>query len=129
MALPCADPSDEGGFGELQGPYANVRSFQVHLTGKNCSSMAKSKGRYISFIVVTFLAMMQPLVSFSQSTRVRGRVTDSSGEGIPFAAVFFKGTTTGVSTDMDGRYTLETRDTSMTVLRAEILGYNPRERS
>ena len=90
--------------------------------------MAKSKGRYISFIVATVLAMMQPLVSFSQSTRVRGRVTDSSGEGIPFAAVFFKGTTTGVSTDMDGRYTLETRDTSMTVLRAEILGYDPQEK-
>ena len=73
------------------------------------------------------LALLLPVAGFSQSTRVKGRVTDTSGEGIPFVAVFFSGTTTGVSTDMDGYYTLETRDTTMTLLRAEILGYDPKE--
>lgn len=68
----------------------------------------------------------QPLSA--QSTKVKGRVTDSdSGEGIPFANVFFKGTTIGVTTDLDGFYTMETRDHSVTILSAVILGYESKD--
>lgn len=58
-----------------------------------------------------------------QATKVKGRVVDSvTGEGIPFAGVYFKNSTVGVSTDMDGNFSLETRDT-LTMLSATILGY------
>lgn len=59
----------------------------------------------------------------AQSTRVRGTVRNAStGEPIPFASVFFPGTTVGVSTDLDGYYSLETRDTSSRI-EAASLGY------
>jgi len=66
---------------------------------------------------------------FGQATKVKGRVVDAAtGEGIPFAGVFFKGTTVGVSTDFDGYYSLETRDPGTSVIRAEIIGYDPEEK-
>ena len=60
----------------------------------------------------------------AQTTKVRGRVIDESGEGIPFVAVFFEGTTVGISTDLDGYYNLENRNLSDTRLTAQLLGYD-----
>ena len=61
---------------------------------------------------------------FAQTSKVRGRVVDAeTGEPLPYAAVFFDGTSIGVSTDEDGRYYIETRDTSAVVLTASLLGY------
>ena len=60
----------------------------------------------------------------AQVSKVRGRVIDAeTGEPVPYAAVFFDGTSIGVSTDEDGRYYIETRDTAAVVLTATILGY------
>ena len=59
----------------------------------------------------------------AQATKVKGRVVDAStGEGIPFAGIYFRNSTVGVSADMDGYFSLETRDT-LSVLSASILGY------
>lgn len=64
------------------------------------------------------------LCAAAQSTRVRGIVRDSStGEPLPFVSVYFDGTTIGISTDMDGRYSLETRSPDARVLTASLLGY------
>lgn len=41
-----------------------------------------------------------------QQKSVIGKVTDSTGGGLPGVSVVVKGTTTGVITDMDGKYTL-----------------------
>jgi len=41
-----------------------------------------------------------------QQKSVSGKVTDSTGAGLPGVSVVVKGTTTGVITDMDGKYTL-----------------------
>jgi hypothetical protein len=67
------------------------------------------------------------LVCGAQTTKVRGRVTDETGEGVPFAGVYFKGTTVGITADIDGWYNLETRDLSNRVLVAHLLGYNTAE--
>ena len=40
---------------------------------------------------------------------VRGKVIDSTGEPVPGAGIFIKGTTTGVSTDLDGNYSIAAR--------------------
>ena len=80
-------------------------------------------------ILLGLALLTLPLAAEAQSTRVRGRVTDKdSGEGVPFVAVFFKGTTIGVSTDLDGYYTLETRDAGAKVLVASLLGYVDEEK-
>ncbi len=47
----------------------------------------------------------------AQTTRVRGKVTDSSGTPLSFVSVIFPGTTVGITTDEQGIYSLETRDT------------------
>lgn len=79
------------------------------------------------------LCLLLPLISSgagAQSTKVKGRVVDASTkEGIPFAGVYFKNSSVGVSTDLDGYYILETRDKSLDVLSASILGYESQERS
>lgn len=71
-----------------------------------------------------FLLLFAVLNSAAQTTKVRGRVTDTDGEGIPFAGVYFEGTTIGITTDMDGYYYLESRDLSATTLVAQLLGYD-----
>ncbi|MCI1640040.1 MAG: DUF5686 and carboxypeptidase regulatory-like domain-containing protein [Bacteroidales bacterium] len=83
---------------------------------------------FLFFSAVAFFLFAFSPRSEAQTTKVKGRVTDAStGEGIPFANVYFKNTTIGVTTDMDGYYTMETRDHSVNILCAMILGYEARE--
>lgn len=59
---------------------------------------------------------------------MRGTVTDAqTGEPIPYAVVLFPGTTTGITTDDEGFYSLESRDTS-SYIRAEMVSYEPQIR-
>lgn len=51
-------------------------------------------------------AGMEELSGTEQQKSISGKVTDSSGEGLPGVSVVVKGTTTGVITDMDGKYSL-----------------------
>ena len=76
-------------------------------------------------VLLTATLLLASLLCGAQTTKVRGRVTDESGEGIPFAGVFFAGTTIGITADLDGYYNFETKDLSANVLVAQILGYNP----
>jgi TonB-linked SusC/RagA family outer membrane protein len=41
-----------------------------------------------------------------QTKRISGKITDTSGEGIPGVSILIKGTTNGTTTDFDGNYTL-----------------------
>ena len=73
--------------------------------------------------VTIILTILSISLASAQATKVKGRVVDAStGEGIPFAGIYFQNSTVGVSADLDGYYFLETRDT-LTMLSASILGY------
>ena len=62
----------------------------------------------------------------AQTTRVRGQVTDAAdGKPLQFVSVVFPGTTTGITTDEQGIYALETRDTVSRV-QASMVGYATR---
>lgn len=63
----------------------------------------------------------------AQSTRVRGQVTDGNGVPLRFVSVVFPGTTVGITTDEQGVYALETRDTVSRV-QASMIGYATRTR-
>lgn len=79
----------------------------------------------IAYRLVAFIGALLLLcpAAQAQSTRVRGRVTDAaSGEPLQFVSVVFPGTTTGITTDEEGIYTLETRDTVSRV-EASMVGY------
>ena len=82
--------------------------------------------RHKLFILV--LVFLCCLTAAAQTTKVRGIVKDAqTGEPIPFAAVFFKDTTIGLTSDNDGKYNLETRDKSARVLCCQLLGYVSQE--
>ncbi len=76
--------------------------------------------RIISLLFVLLVFCSQ---AAAQSTRVRGQVTDAvSGDPLQFASVVFPGTVVGITTDENGIYTLETRDT-VSQVSASIVGY------
>ncbi|MFT2010437.1 TonB-dependent receptor [Pontibacter sp. 13R65] len=47
---------------------------------------------------------------------VTGRVVDNAGEGLPGVSVLIKGTTTGTTTDMEGRFSLTAPDGNATLV-------------
>ena len=72
------------------------------------------------------LLLLIPVGLFAQMTRVKGSVVDAeNGEPIPFASVYFDGTTIGISTDLEGAFSMETRSKDAKVLTAHIIGYLP----
>ena len=77
-----------------------------------------------SVLLTALLLTLAAVSAFAQTTKVRGRVVDEQGEGIPFVAVMFEGTTVGITTDLDGYYNLENKELSKNVLVAQLLGYD-----
>ena len=72
-----------------------------------------------------FIALFICLASFSQNKgTVSGTITDKdlNNETLPFANVMIKGTTIGVSTDMDGKYSLNVAAGNH-VLEISFVGY------
>jgi hypothetical protein len=89
-------------------------------------------GKILSLsLLCLFLNFCLSLNSFSQSTGktfIQGIVTDSiSGDPVPFASVYLKGTTIGTLTDRSGKYHIET-STSEKLSESKIVfsfvGYN-----
>lgn len=64
----------------------------------------------VSFLVKDRQIVLSPAGSVNatsqQKKTVSGKVTDSSGGGLPGVSVVLKGTTNGTITDMDGKFTL-----------------------
>ena len=80
-------------------------------------------------ILVLILGAASLAAQNSAATKVRGTVTDAdTGDPIPFAGIYFKDTTIGLTTDMDGKYTLETRDPAAKILVCQLLGYDTQEK-
>ena len=78
--------------------------------------------------ILAVALLLAPALCFAQTTKVRGRVTDEHGEGIPFVAVLFKGTTVGITTDLEGYYSLENDNLSDRILVAQLIGYDTVEK-
>jgi hypothetical protein len=75
-------------------------------------------------LLTILLLLLTAFAASAQSTRVRGKVLDAeTGEPIPFVSVYFEGTTIGISSDLDGSFSLETRSPEATTLTASLIGY------
>ena len=61
------------------------------------------KTKIYSLVVVLLLSVS----AFAQSYEVSGTVSDNSNQPLPGVSVVVKGTTTGTSTDFDGKYKLQ----------------------
>lgn len=70
--------------------------------------------------------LLAAVVGVAQSTTISGRVTDArTGEPLPFVSIAFIDSRIGTTTDMDGRYALETYYATDS-LRVSSVGYTPR---
>ncbi len=65
------------------------------------------------------------ITSVMAQRTVSGKVTDDTGEGLPGVNVVIKGTTTGVTTDIDGNFTISVEDGSTLVF--SYVGFEPQE--
>ncbi len=72
----------------------------------------------IAFLLAAMLSIGQ---IFAQNVNVSGRVTDQNGEPIAGAAVYIKGTKTGTSTNVDGRYNINCAPNAVLVFQS--IGY------
>ena len=72
-----------------------------------------------------FLSLLLFFSAGSAQTIVKGRVLDEdTREGVPFCNIFIEGTTTGVSSDVDGYYELVTKE-QFDSLSVSAIGYQP----
>ena len=74
-----------------------------------------------SFLLLIFY--FSTSATFAQITKIMGKVTDAeTHEPIPFASVYFAGTTIGVSSDFEGNFSLETKTPSDSLI-VSYVGY------
>ncbi|MBO2008370.1 vWA domain-containing protein [Hymenobacter negativus] len=64
-----------------------------------------------------------PLENTAKSWVVSGQITDQANQPLPGITVTIKGTTTGASTDAQGRYSLLVPNAAKAVLRFSAIGY------
>ena len=63
--------------------------------------------RSLRFAVMTLVAMTLSLGAWAQNVKVSGTVSDVNGEPLIGAYVLLQGTSTGTSTDIDGKYVID----------------------
>jgi hypothetical protein len=71
-------------------------------------------------------AYIRTVTSLVTALPVSGVVTDENGQGFPGVNVIVKGTSTGTTTDVNGRYALEVENDNA-VLVFSFVGYNEQE--
>ncbi|MEP1088372.1 TonB-dependent receptor [Algoriphagus sp.] len=83
------------------------------------------KNIYKNLSAILLLLVLTSATAFAQRT-VTGTVLDEYDTGLPGVSVLVKGTTTGVATDIDGKYSL-TIPNDQAVLVFSFIGYTPLE--
>ena len=75
------------------------------------------------YLLLGMVLLMQ--VAMAQNN-VTGRVTDETGGGFPGVNILVKGSTTGVQSDADGKYTVTIPDSNTTLVFSSV-GYATQE--
>jgi hypothetical protein len=72
--------------------------------------MLAARLKHIIFkIILAYTFLFSAVFSYAQTTKVSGKIVDAiSREPLPFVNIIFKGTTVGVATDIEGKYTMST---------------------
>ncbi|MEX0686657.1 MAG: carboxypeptidase-like regulatory domain-containing protein, partial [Balneolales bacterium] len=108
----------------------NVSGLKTYVETVECnikSTLVRSK-TFVSVILFLLLfAIISPEV-YAQTATITGEVTDAeTGEALAGATVLVKGTSQGVATDIDGRYTLRRAPVGDQVLVYRYIGYITQE--
>lgn len=98
------------------------------------SSFTHEKGiemlvkRFTAFITLLLLAVIPQLVLGQSAGKISGKVTDDkTGEALPGATVFLKGTSMGASTGLNGNYAILSVPPGSYTMRVSYVGYRNRE--
>ena len=77
------------------------------------------------FILCTLYFVLCTFFSFSQTTKINGKVTDAeTKQPLPFVNIAFKNSKIGTTTNMDGHYSIETYYPTDSLI-ASFIGYQP----
>jgi hypothetical protein len=82
-----------------------------------------TKNFYRGTLIVLFL-LSTTMLSFAQNTVVKGTVTDAkTKETLPYVTVVFAGSTQGISTDNNGKFSISTSNATYTQVKISFVGY------
>ncbi|MPR35206.1 SusC/RagA family TonB-linked outer membrane protein [Salmonirosea aquatica] len=87
--------------------------------------MRQSKFYNFHRFMLLCILLLTPFLLLAQMKGVSGTVTDENGQGMPGVSIVVKGTTRGVQTDVDGKYTIQAE--AGEVLKYSFIGYKNAE--
>ncbi len=97
----------------------------ILITNFNSNIMQKYKRAIELRMLFFLLGILFPICMFAQPIKVQGVVKDQAGEAIIGASVLQKGTSNGVITDFDGKFSLNVP--SDAILTVSYVGYKSKE--
>ena len=59
---------------------------------------------------LSLILLFFPLIIFSQKNIIEGKITDKSGEPLLGVSILLKGSKIGVTSNLDGNYSINTKD-------------------
>ncbi|MBK9098606.1 MAG: TonB-dependent receptor [bacterium] len=80
--------------------------------------------KILSQIFLSLLIVSNQIIFAGTTGRLAGRVTDATGEPLPFVNVVIMGTTLGAATDIDGYYSIINVPPGNYEVKASAIGYN-----
>lgn len=99
-------------------------------SGSGCSKFY-SRQKWMAFganyrwFVLPLILMFATLNLYAQTLTITGTVTDESGLPVPGVSVVVKGTSNGMSTDLNGKYKINAASTATLVF--SVIGYTTQE--
>ena len=80
----------------------------------------------VNKILLSFLFILALITSNFSQTKVSGIVYDDTNQTLPFANIYFKGNKTGVASDENGKFTIESK-TDFTAIIIKYSGFKDQE--
>ena len=77
--------------------------------------------QFFNAFTLLFILLLTPFLLLAQNKGVSGTVTDENGQGMPGVSIVLEGTTRGVQTDVDGKYSIQAGTGD--VLKYSFIGY------
>lgn len=81
--------------------------------------------KFYTCLSVVLMLLLSVGYTQAQNVQVTGTVSDETGSALPGVTILLKGTTTGTTTDLDGKYSIS--GPASGVLVFSFIGYNPIE--
>ena len=102
-------------------------NLKVYVFMKQENSIYLPKVKWIRLLLsLVLLMVLMTGMAFAQQKTITGKVTDVNGSSVPGVSVILKGTTTGVTTSNDGKYSL-TSSSDIKILIFSFVGMRTQE--